>query len=193
MANPLSPDLAATDPVRRCVHEARNALAAISSAGEVLSRAEPPHELVREAGVVVQRQAHQLSARIAEILGMLQPAAEPCRVLVVSDDARLLVRAGRVLASSDCMVDFCANVEEGLSAMQQGQHRIGVVDVRTSRGNGLGLAQRARRSGFNGRIVAVWGSQLSRHHQVEDGLAGFDAVLTRNFDPSALRGALWLN
>jgi CheY-like chemotaxis protein len=179
--------------MRRCVHDARNALAAISSAGEVLSRVEAPHELVREAGVVVQRQARQLSARIAEMLGMLQPAGEPCRVFVVSDDARLLVMAGRMLTSSDCTVDFCANVEEGLNAMQQGQHSIGVVDVRTSRGNGLGLAERARRSGFNGRIVAVWGSQLPRHHQVEDGLAGFDAVLTRNFDPSALRSALWPN
>jgi CheY-like chemotaxis protein len=190
MVHSLPSDLAAAESMRQCVHDARNALAAISSAGEVLSRVEQPHALAREAGVVVQRQARHLSARIAELLGMLQPADAPCRVLLVSDDARLLVIAGRMLETSGCTVDFCANSEEALAAMQHRKHSIVVVDVRTSRGNGLGLAQRARSSGFDGRIVAVWGSQLPSHHQVEDGLAGFDAVLTRNFDPASLQTAL---
>jgi CheY-like chemotaxis protein len=188
--NPLSSDRSPSDALGRCVHDARNALAAISSAGEVLARVEPPHELIREAGVVVQRQARHLSTRIAEILAMVQHGGEPQRLLAVSDDARLLAMLGGVLGAREWRIDFCASSEDGLRALHQREHACALVDVRTSRGGGLGLAQRARHEGFRGRLVAVWGSRLPHQHQQEDGVAGFDTLLARNFEPAALRAAL---
>jgi len=95
-----------------------------------------------------------------------------------------------MLAACDYKVDFCAGSEEGLLTLQRGRHALAVVDVRTSRGGGLGFGQRARSAGFDGRMVAVWGSQLPHQHPHEEGVARFDAVLPRHFEPLALRAAL---
>ena len=190
MNQTASSPLPLADTVGQCVHDVRNALAAISSASEVLTRVDPPDELIREAGVVVQRQTRNLSRRLTELLDLVQRVDEPGRALAVSDDARLLAVLGGMLAACGYKVEFCAGTEEGLRALQRRPYAIAVVDVRTSHGAGLGLGQRARSAGFDGRMVAVWGSQLPHQHTHEEGVARFDAVLPRHFEPPALRAAL---
>ncbi|KQW54342.1 response regulator transcription factor [Variovorax sp. Root411] len=184
------PAHAPSTDIDHCVHEVRNALAAIASASEVLARIEPPHELAREAGMVVQRQAHQLSCRIGELIAHAQRAGPSHRVLAVSDDAHLLATLGGMLAAQGCRVDFAASSEEGLRALLPREHEAAVIDVRTSKGKGLGLGHRARSAGFEGRMVAVWSAHLPDRQQHGEGVAGFDAVLTRAFESAALRATL---
>ncbi|RST48574.1 response regulator transcription factor [Variovorax sp. DXTD-1] len=175
----------------RCVHEARNALAAISSASEVLAQVELPQAVLHEAAVVVSRQVRQLSARMNELVDHAQRAAgEPGRALVVSDDAKLLAVLGGLLSDAGYRVDLAASSDDGYSALMNRVPEIAVVDVRTSTGSALSMGRRARDAGFEGRMVAVWGSSLAQHQQDKGGIAGFDAVLARTFEPAALRAAI---
>jgi len=175
----------------RCVHDARNALAAISSASEVLARVELPHAVLHEAADVVSRQVRHLSARMSELVEHAQRAAgEPGRALVVSDDARLLAVLGGLLSDAGYKVDLAASSDGGYNALMKRAPGIAVVDVRTSTGTALSMARRARQAGFEGRMVAVWGSSLAQEQQDKGGIAGFDAVLARTFEPAALRAAI---
>jgi CheY-like chemotaxis protein len=175
----------------RCVHDARNALAAISSASEVLARVELPHDVLHEAAVVVSRQVRQLSARMSELVVHAQRAAgEPGRALVVSDDARLLAVLSGLLSDAGYKVDLAASSDGGYNVLMKRAPEIAVVDMRTSTGSGLAMGRRARDAGFEGRMVAVWGSPLAQDQQDKGGIAGFDAVLARTFEPAALRAAI---
>ncbi len=177
--------------LRRCVHDARNALAAISSAGEVLARVGLPHAVLHEASVVMTRQIHQLTDRMDQLVVHAQRAAgEPGRALAVSDDARLLALMGGLLSDAGYKVDLAASGDGGYTALMKRAPEIAVVDVRTSAGTALSLGRRARDAGFEGRMVAVWGSPLAQAQQDKGGIAGFDAVLARSFEPAALRAAI---
>lgn len=175
----------------RCVHEARNALAAISSASEVLAHVELPQAVLQEAAFVVARQVRQLSARMSELVVHAQRAGgDPGRALAVSDDARLLAALGGLLSDAGYKVDLAASSGGGYDALMRRVPEIAVVDVRTSSGTALSIGRRARDAGFEGRMVAVWGSSLAQDQQDKGGIAGFDAVLTRSFEPAALRAAI---
>jgi CheY-like chemotaxis protein len=175
----------------RCVHDARNALAAISSASEVLERVELPRAVLHEAAVVVSRQVRQLSERMSELVVHAQRASgEPGRALAVSDDARLLALLGCLLSDAGYRVDLAASSDGGYNALMKRVPDIAVVDVRTSTGGALSMGRRARDAGYEGRMVAVWGSALAQHQQDKGGIAGFDAVLARSFEPAALRAAI---
>jgi len=180
-----------TRNLNRCVHDARNALAAISSASEVLTRVELPQAVLREAGAVVSRQARQLSARMSELVAHAQRGAGTANhALAVSDDARLLVLLAGLLADAGYQVDLAASSDSGFSALMKRPPEIAVIDVRTSTGTALSLARRARGAGFEGRMVAVWSSPLAQDQQDKGGIAGFDAVLARTFEPAALHAAI---
>jgi len=178
----------------RCVHDARNALAAISSASEVLARVELPHAVLREAGVVVGRQVRQLSAHMAELVVHAQRGAGNVgRALAVSDDAGLLAVLGGLLWDAGYRVELAASSDSGYAALVQRAPEIAVIDVRTSTGTALSLGQRARGAGFEGRMVALEDSpsaQEQRGSQDSGGIAGFDAVLARSFEPAALQAAI---
>jgi len=180
-----------TRDLKRCVHDARNALAAISSASEILARVELPQAVLREAGVVVARQSRQLSARMSELVDHAQRGTHPSgRALAVSDDAGLLAVLGVLLSDAGYKVDLAASSDGGYNALMKRAPEIAVVDVRTSTGTALSLAKRARGAGFEGRMVAVWGSPLAQDQQDKGGIAGFDAVLARTFEPAALHAAI---
>jgi CheY-like chemotaxis protein len=183
-----------TRDLNRCVHDARNALAAISSASEVLARVELPQAVLREAGVVVARQVRHLSARMSELVAHAQRGAgDAGRALAVSDDAGLLAVMGGLLSDAGYKVDLAASSDSGYNVLVKRAPEIAVVDVRTSTGAALLLGRRARGAGFEGRMVAVWGSSLAQDPQEpqdQGGIAGFDAVLARSFEPAALRAAI---
>lgn len=180
----------ATADLDHCAHRARNALAAIASAGELLSRSEAPHALAREAGVVVQRQVQQLSDEVGELIAHAQRADQAPGVLAVSDDAQLLATLDGLLGAEGCRVELAATSEDGLRALMSQRYDVAVIDVRTSRGLGLGLARRAREAGFDGRLVGIWGAQLPGRRQQDEGVVGFDRLLTRTFHPTTLRAVL---
>jgi CheY-like chemotaxis protein len=189
----MPPPSLVDDPrdLNRCVHDARNALAAISSASEVLARVELPQAVLHEAGVVVARQVRQLSARMSELVAHAQRGAgDAGRALAVSDDAGLLAVLGGLLADAGYKVDLAASSDGGYNALMKRAPEIAVVDVRTSTGTALSLGRRARGAGFEGRMVAVWSSSLAQDQQDKGGIAGFDAVLARTFEPAALRAAI---
>lgn len=187
----MSPDTAHAPCVELncCVHEVREALAAITWASEVLARIEPPHELALEACAVVRRQASHLSRLIAELMAHVQQARDPVRVLAVSDDAHLLATLGGMLAAQDCHVDLAASGEDALRVLMPRRHDVALIDVRTSRSPGVGLAHRARDMGFDGRLVALWDAG-SEHCQPAQAAAGFDLVLTCAIEAAALRAAI---
>ena len=180
-----------TRDLKRCVHDARNALAAISSASEILARVELPQAVLREAGVVVARQSRQLSARMSELVAHAQRGSHASgRALVVSDDAGLLAVLGVLLSDAGYKVDLAASCEGGYHALMKRAPEIAVVAGRASAGPARRRARRARGAGFEGRMVAVWGSPLAKDQQDKGGIAGFDAVLARSFEPAALHAAI---
>jgi CheY-like chemotaxis protein len=183
--------------LNRCMHDVRNALAAISSASEVLARVELPHAVLRDAGIVVGRQVRHLTARMAELMVHAQRGAGNAgRALAVSDDAGLLAVLGGLLSDAGYRVELAASSDSGYAALTQRAPEIAVIDVRTSTGTAFTLGQRARGAGFEGRMVAVDGSPPAqdRPDPQERGdksaIAGFDAVLERSFEAAALHAAI---
>jgi len=180
--------------LNRCVHDARNALAAISSASEVLARVELPQAVLRDAGIVVGRQVRHLSAHMSELVVHAQRGAGNAgRALAVSDDAGLLAVLGGLLSDAGYRVELAASSDGGYAVLMQRAPEIAVIDVRTSTGTALSLGQRARGAGFKGRMVAVEDSSLAHEQRVPQdvcGIAGFDTVLERSFEPAALRAAI---
>jgi CheY-like chemotaxis protein len=180
--------------LNRCVHDARNALAAISSASEVLAHVGLPHAVLHDAGIVVGRQVRQLAVHMTELVAHAQRGAGNAgRALAVSDDAGLLAVLGGLLWDAGYRVELAATSDSGYAVLMQRTPEIAVIDVRTSTGTALSLGQRARGAGFEGRMVAVEDSPLAqeqRGSQDGGGIAGFDAVLARSFEPAALQAAI---
>jgi len=183
--------------LNRCMHDVRNALAAISSASEVLARVELPHAVLRDASILVGRQVRQLTTHMAELVAHAQRGAGNAgRALAVSDDAGLLAILCGLLSEAGYRVELAASSDSGYAALMQRAPEIVVIDVRTSTGTALSLGQLARGAGFEGRMVAVDGSPPAqdRSEPQEAGdksaIAGFDAVLARSFEPAALHAAI---
>jgi len=194
MPEPITDD---SEDLNRCMHDARNALAAISSASEVLARVELPHAVLRDAGIVVARQVLQLTARMTELMAHAQRGAGNAGLaLAVSDDAGLLAMLGGLLSDAGYRVELAATSEGGYLALMKRVPEIAVIDVRTSTGTALALGQRARGAGFEGRMVAVEDSPPAadqsgpQAHEDKGAIAGFDAVLARTFEPAALHAAI---
>lgn len=187
--NSTARENASTD-LDHCVHEARNALAAMATASELLARLAPSHPLANEASLVVQRQGRQLSERLSDLVVHVRSSHGRFRVLAISDDAHLLAALGRMLTAHDCRTDFAASSEDGLHALTTRRHQLALVDVRTSNGAGLAVARRARDAGFEGRLFAIWSARLPHQRAQEEGIAGFDLLLSRSVETGAFKAAL---
>ena len=147
-----------TRDLKRCVHDARNALAAISSASEILARVELPQAVLREAGVVVARQARQLSARMSELVVHAQRGSHASgRALVVSDDAGLLAVLGVLLSDAGYKVDLAASSDGGYLALMKRSPEIAVVAGRPAPRTARARAPPPRGARIGGRRGARWG------------------------------------
>jgi CheY-like chemotaxis protein len=175
----------------RCVHDARNALAAISAATEVLERADSQRDTLHKAGAVIARQAHELTDRIAELMTHARHGTEETeRALVVSDDARLLARLGGLLSHAGYRIDLAVSTVAGYEMLIREQPDFAVIDLRTSAGQARTLAHLARGAGFEGRLIAIEDAVATRGLPASSNAAGFDAVLARSFELQVLRAAI---
>jgi len=175
----------------RCVHDARNALAAISAATEVLGRADSPPPVLHQAGAVVARQTRELTERLGELMThALHGTAQSERALVVSDDMHLLARLAGLLSHAGYRLDLAVSTIAGYEALVREQPDFAVIDLRTSAGEARSLARLARAAGFDGRLIAIEDSVATRGLPSTSSAAGFDAVLARSFELTLLRAAI---
>lgn len=189
--NPSSPLRIPAARLDRCVHDARNALAAISAATEVLQRADSPPPVLHKAGAVVARQARELAERLSELMThALQGTAQSERALVVSDDMQLLARLAGLLSHAGYRIDLAVNTIAGYEMLLREQPDFAVIDLRTSAGEARSLARLARAAGFDGRLIAIEDSVATRGLPPTSSAAGFDAVLARSFELTLLRAAI---
>lgn len=190
MNSPLSP-LPAPTGLDRCMHDARNALAAIFGATEVLTRDDASPTVLHKAGAVVARQAHELAARLDELMTHAQRAnAQNGRALVVSDDVHLLARLAGVLSQAGYRVDLAVSTIAGYDLLLREQPRVAVIDLRTSAGEARALARLARSAGFAGPLIAIEDAVPTPGLPAISRAAGFDAVLARSFELKVLRAAM---
>lgn len=129
----MNPSMSLRAPTRldRCAHDARNALAAISAATEVLARDDAPPAVLHKAGAVVARQAHELAERIGELMTHARHGtAESERALVVSDDMHLLARLAGLLSHAGYRIDLAVNTVTGYEALVREQPDFAVIDRR---------------------------------------------------------------
>ncbi|MGF6347580.1 hypothetical protein [Variovorax sp. W2I14] len=189
----MNPPMSLRAPTRldRCAHDARNALAAISAATEVLARDDAPPAVLHKAGAVVARQAHELAERIGELMTQARHGtAESERALVVSDDMHLLARLAGLLSHAGYRIDLAVNTVTGYEALVREQPDFAVIDLRTSAGEARSLGRLARGAGFDGRLIAIEDAVATRGLPATSSAAGFDAVLARSFELKVLRAAI---
>lgn len=190
---PMNTPLPLRAPSRldRCVHDARNALAAISAATEVLEREGSSPAILHKAGAVVARQARELSEHVGELMTQArQGSAEAERALVVSDDMHLLARLTGLLSHAGYRIDLAVSTVAGYEALVREQPDFAVIDLRTSAGEARSLAGLARGAGFDGRLIAIEDTVGIRGLPPTSTAAGFDAVLARSFELRVLRAAM---
>lgn len=172
------------------MHDARNALAALSAASELLERDASTNAVLHEAGAVVARQAHALTEFMGELMAHArQGSAQAGRALVVSDDMRLLARLAGLLSHAGYRIDLALSTVAGYEALVRDRPDVAVIDLRTSAGEARSLARLARGAGFDRRLIAIEAANAPRCESPGEA-DGFDAVLARLFDPKALRAAL---
>ncbi|MDM0009525.1 hypothetical protein QTI51_32490 [Variovorax sp. J22G73] len=187
--NPLLPPRAASR-LDHCIHSARNALAALSTASELLERDASTKAVLHEAGAVVARQAHALTEFMGELMAHArQGSAQTGRALVVSDDLCLLARLVGLLSHAGYRIDLALSTVAGYEALVRERPDVAVIDLRTSAGEARSLARLARGAGFDRRLIAVEAANAPRRECLGEA-NGFDAVLERLFDPKALRAAV---
>lgn len=173
-----------------CMHDARDALAALSTAGEVLERATSTAAVRHEAGAVVARQAHELIECMGELMTHArQGSAQAGRALVVSDDMHLLARLAGLLSHAGYRIDLALSAVAGYEALAREQPDVVAVDLRTSAGEARSLARLARGAGFTAWLIAIEAAVAPRG-AAPCGAHGFDVVLARAFDIKALRVAV---
>ena len=182
---------APTAALDRCVHDTRNAMAALTCAAKTLATADIHDPRVGQASAAVVRETHELVGQVRELIVFaLHGAGTPAGALAVSDDARLLASMGGFLSGSGYQIRLAGSNEEGFRSLLQHLPQLTLIDVGTSRGHALSLARRARTAGFEGRMIAIWGSDRPALPAPRGGLTGFDAVLERSFDLPGLRAAV---
>lgn len=172
------------------MHDARNALAALSAASELLERDASTSAVRHEAGAVVARQAHALTEFIDELMAHArQGSAQAGRALVVSDDMRLLARLAGLLSHAGFRIDLALSTVAGYEALVRERPDVAVIDLRTSSGEARSLGRLARGAGFDRRLIAIKAANAPRCGSPGEA-EGFDAVLARLFDPKVLRAAV---
>lgn len=172
------------------MHDARNALAALSTAGEVLEGAASTIAVRHEAGAVVARQALELTDCMGELMTHArQGSAHAGRALVVSDDMHLLARLAGLLSHAGYRIDLALSAVAGYEALAREQPDVVVIDLRTSAGEARSLARRARGAGSTAWLIAIEATVAPRGTPPPSA-HGFDVVLARAFEIKALRGAV---
>jgi CheY-like chemotaxis protein len=192
----MNPPLPLRAPTRldNCVHDARNALAAISAATEVLERSDAPPPVLHKAGAVVARQARELAQRMGELMTHARHgSAQSERALVVSDDIHLLARIAGLLSHAGYQIDLAVSTVSGYEMLLREQPDFAVIDLRTSAGEARSLARLARGAGFDGRLIAIEDAVSTRGLPPTSSAAGFDAVLARAFELKVLHAAIPLD
>lgn len=169
-----------------CMHDARNALAALSTAGELLERATSTAAVRHEACAVIARQAHELTECVGELMTHArQGSAQTGRALVVSDDMQLLARLAGLLSHAGYRIDLALSAVAGYEALAREQPDVVAIDLRTSAGEVRSLARLARGTGSRAWLIAIEAAFAPRG-TTPCAAHGFNVVLARSFEIKAL-------
>ena len=111
------------------------------------------------------------------------------RVLVVEDNEDALAGLRAMLVLDGHAVTTADDGENGLELLLQERPDVAIVDIGLPGLNGYELAQRSRRAGFAGKLIALSGYSGQRD-VLEAQRHGFDAHLAKPVDPKNLRELL---
>jgi CheY-like chemotaxis protein len=111
------------------------------------------------------------------------------RVLVVEDNEDALAGLRAMLVLDGHAVTTADDGENGLELLLQERPDVAIVDIGLPGLNGYEIAQRSRRAGFAGKLIALSGYS-GRRDVLEAQRHGFDAHLAKPVDPNNLRELL---
>lgn len=172
------------------MHDARNALSALSAAGEVLKRDNLTAALLHEAAAVVARQALTLVERVGELATLAHEDTNAGNALIVCDNVQLVARLAGLLSHAGYRIDVALSTVAGYDLLTRERPDVAVIDMRTSVGEARSLAWLARGAGFRGWLVGVEDPATGQGTPPSCSASGFDAVIAHGFTPTRLRAAM---
>jgi CheY-like chemotaxis protein len=179
----------------RIHHDIQAALAAIRDATRVIQQLAPADGELSRAREAIDRQVHQLSRLVDDLLDLSQVAssAEPepdtCRKVLVADDNRDSAESlGMLLELAGHEVRLAYDGEEALALAASFRPKVLLLDIGLPRLDGFEVATRLRQDPAHDGMLLVavtgYGTEADRSRSRA---AGFDHHLVKPVDPTALK------